>query len=258
MIASPAPSRSANLDASSPVPSEATLRRLFPRAASGVLEAMQSKGPALLAEAGISDSPQRLAYFLAQLAHESAGMRRLEESLSYSARRLIQVWPSRFPTEAAAAPYARNPEKLANNVYANRLGNGDEASGDGWRYRGRGLIQITGKANYADMGARIGVDLVSQPDRASDPLTALTVAVAYWQARDLNRFADRGDFTGLTRAINGGTIGLADRRRWLSRVESAISRDQPSPHSVLPHRPTRAPHLPSPSHLLGAMARMSG
>lgn len=170
--------------------------------------------------------PQRQAAFLAQLAHESAGFTRLEENLNYSASRLMQVWPSRFGTVDKAVLYAHNPEKLANHVYANRMGNGDEASGDGWKFRGRGPIQLTGRDNYRDAS----IDLfssVGMPDRllqfpdhvAQDPLVGATVAARFWYVRGLNDLADMGDYETISKRINGGTHGLDDR---IARTELAL------------------------------------
>jgi len=183
-----------------------------------------------MAEFGISANLQRIAAFLAQVAHESGQLRKLEESLYYStAKRISEVWPKRFPTEAAAAPYARNPEGLANRVYALRIGNGDAASGDGWRYRGRGLKQLTGRANYKEAGTALGVDLVRSPDRLKDPVLAARSAAWFWQSRGCNPLADDtsgddddADFVAITKLINGGTVGLKERRLAWARAEEAL------------------------------------
>lgn len=164
-------------------------------------------------------SNDRLASFLAQTAHESGSFNQLEENLNYStAKRLVAVWPKRFPTEASAAPFVRNPQLLANRVYAARNGNGPEASGDGWRYRGRGLIQITGRSNYAEAGKGIGLDLVAQPELLLQPQHAAMSAAWFWASRGLNALADDRtddsdleDFTRITKIINGGTVGLNER-----------------------------------------------
>lgn len=156
-------------------------------------------------------TPARRAAFLAQIGHESLDLSRTEEGLSYSAERLCAVWPSRFPTLEAARPYARNPEALANRVYANRLGNGPEASGDGWRFRGRGVIQITGRASYAAY-ARWATET---PDWLAEPPDAALSACWFWGSRQLNDLADAGAFEAITRRINGGLHGHPDRvRRW--------------------------------------------
>jgi len=169
------------------------------------------------------DTPLRRAHFLAQVAHESGGFRRLVENLSYGAAGLVSTWPSRFTKDTAPA-YARQPERIANKVYANRLGNGDEASGDGWRYRGRGYIQLTGKANYAEYSHRVFRDdrLVRDPGLAAQPETAAKLAGAYWQAKGLSALADADDLKTITRRINGGLIGLADRAKWLAKFKEAI------------------------------------
>ena len=162
---------------------------------------------------GVNTMP-RWAAFIAQVAHESAQFTRLVENLSYSVRGLMTTWPKRFPTEAAAKPYARNPEKLANFVYANRLGNGPPEGGDGWKYRGRGLIQVTGKANYAAAGTALGLPLVAQPAMLERPSDAVRSAAWFWQTHHLNELADANSldaFEAITRRINGGFTGLAER-----------------------------------------------
>ena len=155
-------------------------------------------------------TPKRLAAFLAQTAHESAGFTAVRENLNYSAQALMKTWPSRFNATTAAA-YARQPEKIANKVYANRMGNGDEASGDGWRYRGRGLIQTTGKANYTKLAQYIKKSLEETIEYCETVEGAVESACFYWASNNLNAIADTGDMAALTRRINGGVIGLADR-----------------------------------------------
>ena len=155
-------------------------------------------------------SPRRLAAFLAQTAHESAGFTAVRENLNYSAQSLMKTWPSRF-NATTAATYARQPEKIANKVYANRMGNGDEASGDGWRYRGRGLIQTTGKANYTKLAQYIKKTLQETIEYCETVEGAVESACFYWVSNNLNAIADTGDMAALTRRINGGVIGLADR-----------------------------------------------
>lgn len=164
------------------------------------------------------DTPLRRAHFMAQLAHESAGFKRLVENLNYSAEALLRTWPSRFTPESAKA-CARQPEKIANTVYAGRLGN--DQPGDGWRYRGRGYIQLTGKANYAEFSQRVFGDdrLVHDPHQAAEPAVAMRIAGAYWVAKGLNTLADLDDLEAITRRINGGLHGLADRRRWLEHFK---------------------------------------
>lgn len=167
-------------------------------------------------------TPQRQAMFLAQCAHESAGFTRFEENLNYSAEALQRTWPSRFPSFAAAAEVARQPERIANRVYADRLGNGNEASGDGWRFRGRGAIQITGRSNYRRAGLSLGFPLEANPTEAALPGQGARVACWYWFFHGLNDLADDGDFEGITRRINGGLTGIVDRERWLAKACAVI------------------------------------
>jgi putative chitinase len=175
----------------------------------------------------------RVAHWLAQLGHESDGFARLEENLNYTDRaRLCAVFPARFGTLATAEPYVRNPEGLANLVYSQVNGNGGIASGDGWRYRGRGIIQLTGRANYRGAGVALGIPLESEPDRAAEPWTAALVAGWYWWDNSLNRLADGGAdaLEEITRRINGRRmLGLADRRR---RYEAARRALEPFPENL--------------------------
>lgn len=164
-------------------------------------------------------TPERQACFLGQCAHESAGFTALKENLNYSAEGLTKVWPKRFPSLDAAQPYHRNPEKIANKVYADRMGNGNEASGEGFKYRGRGLIQLTGKDNYKACGEALGADLLNDPDQVSSPKYAALSAGWFWDKNKLNQFADANDMTTLTKRINGGTHGLDDR---IARTQHAI------------------------------------
>lgn len=169
----------------------------------------------------------RMTAFLAQCAHESGEFRVLEENLNYSAQRLIQVFP-RYFTAITAANYARKPQQIANRVYGSRLGNGPELSGDGWRYRGRGVIQLTGKTNYQQASQTLFSDdrLVENPDVVSEPELALLTACWFWQARGLNALCDAGEFEKLTRRINGGVNGLADRQAKLAKITD-ILQDKP-------------------------------
>jgi putative chitinase len=176
------------------------------------------------------NTPTRIASFLTQTGFESGQYNKLVESLIYkTASRLIKVWPKRFPTEASAAPYVNNEEKLANFVYANRIGNGDVNSGDGFRYRGRGIIQITGKSNYADIGKVLGIDLVNNPDLLVIPEWAAMSAAYFWQSHGLNALADDmtdendiEDFTTITKKINGGTEGLTQRLALYKTVQEEL------------------------------------
>jgi putative chitinase len=160
------------------------------------------------------NTPLRLAHFLAQCGHESGGFRVTQENLNYSAKGLNGIFKKYFPTEAAAAAYARQPQKIANKVYANRMSNGDEASGDGYKFRGRGYIQLTGRDNYTQFGKAIGEDIAGNPDSVSSKY-ALLSAAWFWSKNGLNKLADGGatdaTVTSITKRVNGGTIGLADR-----------------------------------------------
>ena len=155
------------------------------------------------------NTPERQAAFIGQCAHESANFKTLQENLNYSAKGLNATWPSRFPSEAEAQPYHRQPEKIANKVYSGRMGNLED--GDGWKYRGRGLIQLTGKDNYRLASDSLGVDFIADPDLVLTKEYAALTAAWYWNKRGLNKEADAKDFTGMTKKINGGVIGLADR-----------------------------------------------
>ena len=167
-------------------------------------------GKSLLQEYDIT-SPQRIAAFLAQCGHESGGFVFVSENLNYSASGLMRVFPKYFPTMELAKQYERNPKKIASRVYANRMGNGDEASQEGYLYRGRGILQLTGKDNYFWFAASLEIT----PQEATEYLEtfegAAQSACWFWSENKLNRFVDKNDFKGLTRAINGGYIGLADR-----------------------------------------------
>ena len=159
------------------------------------------------------NTPQRIAAFLAQCAHESGGFKFLKENLNYQAASLMRVWPRYFPDMATAQAYAHNQEKIANRAYANRMGNGDEASGDGWRFCGRGLIQLTGKTNYQAFADSIETPLEDVPAYLATFEGAVQSACWFWENNNLNQYADSGDITTMTKRINGGTLGLADRQK---------------------------------------------
>ena len=156
-------------------------------------------------------TPRQKAAFLGQCGHECGNFRVFEENLNYKAATLMKLWPKRFPTLEIANQYAGNPKKIANNVYANRMGNRDEASGDGYRFRGRGCIQLTGHSNYFHAGQALGVDFVMQPDLVATPLYAVMTAGWFWSTHGCNPLAESANWVGLTKKINGGTIGLDDR-----------------------------------------------
>jgi putative chitinase len=159
------------------------------------------------------NTPQRVAAFIAQCAHESGNFVFIEENLNYKAASLRKVFGKYFPTDELAAQYANKPQMIANRVYANRMGNGDEASGDGYKYRGRGLIQLTGKDNYTFFAGSLGISVEEAAEYMGTFEGASQSACFFWEQNNLNQWADRGDILTLTKRINGGTIGLEDRIR---------------------------------------------
>ncbi len=199
--------------------SRAKFRQAFPRA-----KQPDAWADALDAEAkrvGIG-TPRRICHFLAQLAHESNGFTTFEENLNYKTpARLDAVFSAVRGTADAAALIARGPKAIGNRVYANRNGNGDEASGDGWKYRGMGAIQLTGRTNYSKAAARSGIDLVGSPEQVLTPAIGAKVAADYWHACDLNDEADKDQITQITRAINGpALLGLAERKAEFQRLRA--------------------------------------
>lgn len=165
------------------------------------------------------NTPQRVAAFVAQCAHESGNFVFIKENLNYKAASLMKTFAKYFPTADIAAQYANKPERIANRVYANRMGNGDEASGDGYRYCGRGLIQLTGKDNYTFFAGSMDIPVEEAAEYLATFEGAAQSACWFWETNNLNRYADSGDIKGLTRAINGGYIGLEDR---ISHYEHAL------------------------------------
>jgi putative chitinase len=159
------------------------------------------------------NTPQRVAAFVAQCAHESGNFVFLKENLNYRAESLMRTWPRHFPTMDIATQYARQPERIANRAYANRMGNGPEESGDGARYMGRGLIQLTGKNNYEAFAESIETPVEEIPAYLETFEGAVQSACWFWETNNLNRFADVGDILTMTKRINGGTIGLEDRMK---------------------------------------------
>jgi len=155
---------------------------------------------------------ERVAAFLAQCGHESADFTILKENLNYSADGLAKVFPKRFPSAAAAQPYHRNPEKIANKIYSDRMGNGNEASGEGYKFRGRGAIQLTGKENYSKFAKSIDMSVDEAVSYCETIDGAIESACWFWKTNNLNTLADNTDIVGLTKRINGGTIGLEDRK----------------------------------------------
>jgi putative chitinase len=165
------------------------------------------------------NTPLRVAHFVAQCAHESGNFVFIKENLNYKAASLMSVFKKYFPTLELAQQYANRPERIANRVYANRMGNGDEASGDGWLYCGRGLIQLTGKDNYTFFAGSLDISVEEAAEYLATFEGAAQSACFFWEQNNLNRFADANDTKGLTRAINGGYIGLEDR---ISHTEHAL------------------------------------
>jgi putative chitinase len=161
-------------------------------------------------------TPKRQACFIGQAMHESGGFKHLVENLNYSAQGLMRTWASRFPDMDIAERYANNPEKIANKVYSGRMGNTED--GDGFAYRGRGIFQLTGKENYKNCSDGIGVDLIANPELLQEPRCACLSAGWYWNKRNLNQYADTMDIETITKKINGGTIGLDDRKAKINKV----------------------------------------
>lgn len=204
---------------------QSLIQKLAPNARSVYLTAFAS-ADADLVPFGINATALRVAHFLAQVCHETDGLSIRVESMNYSAGRIVQVWPSRFPTVASATPYAHDPEKLANKVYA-RAELGNTKPGDGWSFIGRGMLQITGREAYEKYGAALGIDLAGHPDLAYSAEWSLKIAAAEWAAskrngKTCNQMADEDDVKGVTRAINGGTIGLSSRMEWLKKAKRLL------------------------------------
>jgi putative chitinase len=186
-----------------------------------------------MVSADIASTP-RIATFLAHIAVESAEMNLLCEHPSYPSERLMAIWPTRFPTPEIAEPYAHNARALANFIYANRLGNGNPDSNDGYRYRRRGLLRAIGRDRYAEASAAIGVDLVNRPDLLEDPEIACAEASWWWVKRGLNAIADNGDLELSTRIVNGGLSGFPDRVLYWSRAFDTLGHDvAASPRTLL-------------------------
>jgi putative chitinase len=165
-------------------------------------------------------TPNQQAAFIGQCAHESNHFKALQENLNYRAETLHKLWPNRFPTIEVAQQYAGQPQRIANKVYGGRMGNRDESSGDGFRFCGRGLVQLTGHDGYYHCGQALGVDLVAHPELVATPQYAALSAGWFWNTHNCNAFADAQDWTGLTKKINGGTFGLQER---VALIEKALS-----------------------------------
>ena len=186
------------------------LRQLIPR--NKHVEYWHGALKQLLPDYGI-DNERRIAAFVAQCAHESGEFTTIKENLNYRWETLRKIFPKYFPTDELAKQFAQKPEAIANKVYANRMGNGDEASGDGYRYSGRGLIQLTGKDNYFWFAESIGISAEEASEYMGTFEGAAQSACWFWETNNLNKWADQGDIETLTRKINGGTIGIEDRKK---------------------------------------------
>lgn len=168
------------------------------------------------------DTVREVACFLSQASHESGGFTRLVENMNYSAKRLRQVWPKRFPSDSVAAQYANNPEKLANYVYASRMGNGPAVSGDGWRFRGQGIFQLTGRDNYTRFAAGMGMSAARAAEYIGTKEGAAMSAAWFFDDRGLDRLAATPGVEDETRAINGGLIGLPERKKHFDAIVAAL------------------------------------
>ena len=198
------------------------VRELVPRAVGGPDDWYESMYEAL-PQYAITSVP-RVAAFIAQCAHESGGFSTLEENLNYKAATLTRIWPQRYPA-GIAEQFAGKPEAIANKSYGGRMGNGPETSGDGWKFRGRGLLQLTGKDNYLNCSKFMFQDdtLIENPDILLDSYYAIHSAGWFWHKNNLNQYADSGDFVTMTKKINGGTIGLEDRKKHYAHAVEVLS-----------------------------------
>jgi putative chitinase len=163
----------------------------------------------------------RICHFMAQVIHESGSFKAVSENLNYSADGLMKIFPKYFTLELANA-YARKPEMIANHVYCNRMGNGDEKSGEGFKFRGRSYMQITGKSNYLRLKESLQIDIINKPELLEQLPYSMMAAGWYWSSRLLNSYADKDNILAITKAINGGTIGLDDRKLWLTKCKGVI------------------------------------
>lgn len=169
------------------------------------------------------DTVLRQAAFIGQCGHECGNFKVLRENLNYRAATLMKLWPKRFPSLEVANQYAGQPKRIANKVYADRMGNRDEASGDGFRFSGKGCIQLTGHANYFHASKALGVDFVMDPELVATPKYAALTAGWFWSTHKCNQLADASNWVGLTKVINGGTIGLDARVHHINLALSALS-----------------------------------
>ena len=197
-----------------------TLDRLWPHAPHSLVDGMVATSEKVFAKYALTTGAE-VADLMAQVSEETGGGIEIEENLNYTAARLCQVWPTRFPTVARALPFAHQPRLLADYVYGSRMGN-RQGTDDGWNFRGRGGIQITGRGWYTKIGAATGLDLLDKPDLANDPQWFLECSAAFWKLDDVNTFADRGDFRGETLRVNGGLINFPMRVHWRAVWRQAL------------------------------------
>ena len=220
------------------------LARLWPSGDAkipGLRDGIVAAAPAVFAKYGIT-TPLLVAHVMAQISHECGAGHDVVENLNYTAGRMMRVWPSRFPTMASAAPYAGNPRALANKVYNGRMGNA-AGSDDGWTFRGRGAAQTTGREGYARLAKATGLDLVRFPDLVNDPQRFLECGVADFVLCGCLPFAKADDVLNVTRRLNGGTVGLAQRQAWLAKWKAALG----SAPVVLAPPPAKAPQVIVPA-----------
>jgi putative chitinase len=188
------------------------LQQLCPKTNKSVLELYATPVHEVAEYYDMYVNMNRAAGFVAQIAHESGGFNFVKENLNYGAAGLMNTFKKYFSNQEIANEYQRQPEKIANRVYANRMGNGDEASGDGYRFCGRGLIQLTGRNNYTKFAADLGISVEDTVAYLETPAGAVSSAGWFWDQNNLNQYCDSNDFVTLTKRINGGTIGLEDRQ----------------------------------------------
>jgi putative chitinase len=200
------------------------LRAITPDADTQIVVALTTVGNYLLTGFEINKNNKRLSMFLGQIAHETDGFRIIVQNANYSEQELVKNFPQEFD-EQTAKTYANKPEQILNRVYAKRyLGNGPESSGDGWRFRGRGFIFITGRSNYEEMTKATGINLIQNPDLAADPNVALLIAAAFWSKKNLNTLADEGRSDQITRRINGGLNGLESGNKYAELALNALQK----------------------------------
>lgn len=201
----------------------AFLMAVAPHASPRYVDAFVSTGNYLLLGFGINANAKRLSNFLGQLAQETGGFSTTNENANYSSTaRLIQIWPSEF-NDQNVNEYVNNPEKILSRAYANKLGNGSEGSGDGWKYRGRGLLQVTGRAGYDRFSKETGIDLINNPDSMDDPYVALLIAASFWYNNGLNDLADQDKVEEITTRFVGSSSGLEGRKHWTAIIFKHLS-----------------------------------